>query len=545
MDFSQDNSARANGYSNNKDVLFKYIDGISIQKFRSLNNKTIKLGKHITLITGKNGTMKSSILGLIAHPFVTQNNAKDLYGKELKSDMQNVFKLSFEKDKHTYTYFINGVTSNDKKISESVRLYPRKKESRFRVTVGRDNSAGLGAFYLNTSYMNLKRLFPIIDTNAKVIEDDLKDIEKKWIADAYNNIMQRTAYSKIETVSDNNQKNTCGPADSYYDFNSISSGEDNLGAILFKMLAFVRNKKSHDFLQGIFCIDEFEASLHPVAQVRLFDFLRRWSEKHKIQTIVTTHSLYLIDHCLKLQSESEEMKDNITLNNISTMQVSDDNNFNIMINPDYKTIYRELTYKNVNETSLYKVLIVCEDDIAKNFIKKILKSREIKNNIEFLSNVSERTGSSWTGLISLVKNGKRLLDDVILILDPDVEQKNIDRCKFRYITKIPDVENQLFSIERRIIKYILNLSGDDNIFKNEEKTAIQAKLSDFDISKRNIDTAKSENLKKWQAKNLKFFQKALGSYINANREIFDNFVDDILLLINEKRSNRALPPLCK
>lgn len=545
MDFSKDNSARANGYTNNKDVLFKSINSISIQKFRSLENRVLKLGRHITLITGKNGTMKSSILGLIAHPFSSPNNAKDLYGKELKSDMRDVFKLSFEKDDKKYTYFINGITSDDKNISENVRLYPRENESRFRVTVGRTNAAGLGNFYLNTSYLNLKRLFPIIDTKAQVIRDDLTNQEKQWIAEAYNKIMQRIAYSKIETVSDNIQKNTCGPAESYYDFNSISSGEDNLGAILYKMLAFIRNKQQHNFLQGIFCIDEVEASLHPVAQVRLFDFLRKWSEKHKIQTIVTTHSLYLIDHCLRLQLESELIKENITLNNISTMQVGDDNNFNIMINPDFKTIYKELTYNEASEPSPYKVFIICEDDVAKDFINKIIKTKKIKNNIEFITNVSEQVGCSWTGLISLAKNGKKLLEDAIIILDPDVEQTKIDSCNYEFITKIPDAKDQLLSIEKRIVKYVLEQSGDHSIFKQKEKSARIAELSDLNISSINIDKISSDKAKNWKEKNESFYNKALTSYIKDNRKMFDEFVDKILLLINERRSKKALPPLSK
>lgn len=543
MEYSSDNSARANGYNNNKDVLFKSIESITIQNFRSLKDRKLKLGKQITLITGKNGTMKSSILGLIAHPFASPNNARDLYGQVLKTDMRDIFKLSFAKDTSGYSYFIDAITSTDKNISEKVRLYNRESESRFRVTVGKDNSSGLGAFHLNSSYLNLKRLFPIIDTNAQVINDDLTLSEKEWIAEAYNKIMQRTAFSNIETVSDKKQKNTCGPVGSYYDFNSISSGEDNLGAILFKMLAFKRNKQDHGFLQSIFCIDEVEASLHPVAQVRLFDFLVDWSKKHKIQIIVTTHSLYLIDHCLRLQLNSESGKENITLNNISTMQVGHDNNFNIMINPDFKTIYKELTYKEVNEPSPYKVFIICEDDVAKDFIKKLIGKRNIINNIEFITNVSERQGSPWTGLISLAKNGKRLLDDAIIILDPDVKQDIIDKCNYKFITKIPDVQNRLFSIEKIIVKYIFDLSGDNPIFKKDEKSCVNACLSDFEILPNKIDDTSSNTLKSWKKKNKQLYNKAVTSYIKENRKFFDVFVDNILVLINERRSKKALPPL--
>ena len=64
------------GFSTNKDVAFKSIDAISIDSFRSLKNKKLPLGENITLISGKNGTMKSTLLGLIAHPFSSPKQRK-------------------------------------------------------------------------------------------------------------------------------------------------------------------------------------------------------------------------------------------------------------------------------------------------------------------------------------------------------------------------------------------------------------------------------------------------------------------------------------
>lgn len=93
------------GYSDNKTIRFKYINGIYIDKFRSLHKRQLKLGKFITLITGKNGTMKSSILGLIAHPFTSPNGAKDMYGKDLKTNYSDVFHLSMDKDSNEYVYY--------------------------------------------------------------------------------------------------------------------------------------------------------------------------------------------------------------------------------------------------------------------------------------------------------------------------------------------------------------------------------------------------------------------------------------------------------
>ena len=109
MEFDKKNiighSAKEIGYPTNKDVVFKTIMGIYIKSFRSLKDRTIKLGNYFTLITGKNGTMKSTILGLIAHPFSSPNNAKDLFDNDLKTQIRDVFHLSM-KNNFNYLYYL-------------------------------------------------------------------------------------------------------------------------------------------------------------------------------------------------------------------------------------------------------------------------------------------------------------------------------------------------------------------------------------------------------------------------------------------------------
>lgn len=63
-------TAREVGYNNNKDIKFKKIKGIYIKKFRTIENKMIELGNQVTIISGKNGTMKSCILGLLPIHFL-------------------------------------------------------------------------------------------------------------------------------------------------------------------------------------------------------------------------------------------------------------------------------------------------------------------------------------------------------------------------------------------------------------------------------------------------------------------------------------------
>lgn len=169
----------------------------------------------------------------------------------------------------------------------------------------------------------------MVDTNSKPINSiTYSNAELTFIADFYSKLLQKQSFSSVEAIADTSIKSTLGPANSYYDYESISSGEDNLGHIINKLLGFMRNlTSSNNLSNGILCIDEFEASLHPVVQVRLFNFLLNWARKYNVQIILSTHSLYLISHILTLQNEINN--NDIVINMISTAYV-ENNNFNII-----------------------------------------------------------------------------------------------------------------------------------------------------------------------------------------------------------------------
>lgn len=525
------------GYKNHKEVKFKYLTGLKIQKFRSLKDRYLPLGKCITVITGKNGTMKSSLLGLIAHPFSSPNNAKDLYNQDLKTDMRNVFRLSLEKDSEEYIYYLEALTTNDEILSEPIRVYPRPEENRHRVTVGGTNEAGSGNFALNTSMITLSRLYPMINTESHVIEANLSEYEKRTISREYELIMQRSAFNQFETVSDQKIKNTCGPKNTYYDFNSISSGEDNLGSILYKLLAFERAKTNENCLQGILCIDEFEASLHPVVQTQFFDFLLKWSKKNHVQIVMTTHSLYLMYHCLSLQQHPHYEDNAISIVNISTMQVGRDNNFRFISNPDYKTIYKELTYVSPDEAPPYKVNVICEDNEAKNVLTKLL-GRTVTKHINIITNISGNEGSSWSGLVSLAKNGSALLEDSVILLDADAGAYNVP---FQRITKLFDADS--LPIEKRIVKYVNSLGGDEPLFHDQEISAFRSKLGQYGIDPTTVKTQKTKIYKDWKDQNKRFFQRALHYYLKDNEEAFRDCRNTILSMINELRIKKGLESL--
>ncbi|MBE6105719.1 AAA family ATPase [Anaerovibrio lipolyticus] len=350
-------------------------------------------------------------------------------------------------------------------------------------------------------------------------------------------ILQKEAFSAPVQVLDKSIKQTFGPGkEADYDFKSISSGEDNIGHILNKMYAFLQYKTDNvGALQGIFCIDEIEASLHPVAQINLFDFIYNWAKKNHIQVVINTHSLYLIQHIIELQKKISN-KDDIVLNMISTAFVSD-KNYNIIKNPNYNEAHKELTLKYVDIGEIYKINIICEDEIAEYYLKRIISNQKALKRLEFMHNLNEDiVGNGFTGLKSLLKNGQ------IIFFDPEVNVSDLSRCRSKFFV-LPSLHGM--PIEKEIVKYIYDLSGDHEFFKYfaKEKNAFLNEFSHFDIIHlHDIEYITQDNIKKykkWSNLNKSAFKKYITFYARHNDTKI--FLDDIIKCMNDIFIRKGLP----
>lgn len=537
------------GYNNYKDIVIKKIDGIRLAKFRTFSEKTMDLGDVITIVSGKNGTMKSTLLGLLAHPFSSPNEAKDAFGNPLKTKHSEVFYLSPDKDSEQYVYYLKITTIDDITFEEPIRVYKRLNPNgtfRHRLTVGKDNKEGRGNFSLNTSFVNLKRLIPIIDTNAKIVDEEMEKSLAKYISEGYMKILQKEAFHNPVQVSDKSIKQTFGPGnDAEYDYKSISSGEDNIGHILNKMHAFLQYKSNNSkALQGIFCIDEMEASLHPVAQINMFNFIYDWAKNNHIQVVINTHSLYLIQYVIELQKRLKNAND-VVLNMISTAFVAN-KNYNIIKNPNYNEAYKELTFRDVEDIhEIYKILIICEDDIAEYYLKRLISKKNVLCRLEFLHGLNDgEVGNGCTGLKALIKNGQKLLENCIVFFDPDVDVTDIKKCKSRYM-KLPS--RYEMALEKEIVKYIYDLPGNDAFFKafNKEKDAFLNEFSNRGIMDlQDLDRIKKDNVKKyknWSNLNSKNYKKYVTYFIKHNKDVTNAFSLELEKCMNDLFIEKGLP----
>ncbi|WP_425327879.1 AAA family ATPase [Pseudomonas nitroreducens] len=545
------------GFSDNKTIPIKSIAGIKIKRFRSISEQEIKLGSNITVLSGRNGSLKTSLMGLIAHPFTSEAN--DAFEKPLKTTLSEVFKLSPTHDTDDYEYNLVLETTDGSILSEPVRIYwVGDQTNRHRVVVS-GAEKGDGNFSYNTSFLNLKRLYPLVDANAALVSNDkyqLSQQEFKELKDYYEKIFPSSHYSNFGRVYKAKYKTTYAPTGegSVYDWHSISSGEDNLGAIFNRLLGFQRAfTKGQDAGNGVLCIDEFESSLHPVAQLCLFDYLLKWSEKFKVQVVISTHSLGLIaDIYQNYQNDIEHER--VALNFISKSLASK-GSLPILHNPPFNLAYKELTLKDpVDAVAARKIKILCEDEVAVHFAKKLIKSTKILNSIEFCSSLDKsnpKPGMSYTELKPLATMCARfpvLMDRALALLDPDVPSTFTNKIKDKNLFLIlPDPDN--LAIERRIIAWIISLDNGDDFFSKfgeRERFLLEFKKNGVEslsyeevIDSDEVDISKC---KQWANSSPAKFKQYVTFYANTLAER-EQFVSSLLAALNRINAAAGLPEI--
>ena len=97
------------------------------------------------------------------------------------------------------------------------------------------------------------------------------------------------------------------------DSNTISAGEDNLFIIICALVSlryYFENIASHNDVESILLIDEFDATLHPSLQNRLLKIFREYAEAYKIQIIFTTQQIgkYKLDARFNRQRTSQQLR---------------------------------------------------------------------------------------------------------------------------------------------------------------------------------------------------------------------------------------------
>ncbi|MBA1194496.1 ATP-binding protein [Pseudomonas entomophila] len=439
---------------------------IHIKKFRGLNDITIDIANRITLICGKNGTSKSSILGIAAQVFSFRKDYasdediafKTLTGDNFKSQISEHFRLSkifdISGSMDTIIKIYDGYTKTDAEFS--LKLYNSADRPQPRPVV-RGNTTAPG---INTSrnathpviYLSLKRLIPIsfrekyTAHSLQYLHDHEKDFirETQAILGKFNTTrLTATAGTLHSAVAHSDE----------YDQDSVSAGEDNIGQLLMAVFSFRKLKEEYpNYKGGLLLIDEADAGLFPAAQIELLRFLNRECKRLDLQVVMTSHSPTMIE--LIHESNQREQSDN------KTVYLTDSYGpISIRTNFSWPEIYADLHQETraLNEEISFPVVnIYFEDRECADLYSAIITSRPINRITNKLKDIALGC-DEYKKLID--RKVPEFTSKGIIILDGDVD--GVDHLPS--VIKLPSI----LPPDQMIFEMLLNTPAEDRFWTNK------------------------------------------------------------------------------
>lgn len=352
------------------------IKSIFIEKFRKLENVEIPIGKKLTIISGQNGTMKSTILGMLGQPFGWDAN-KTIHGRSFKAKFGESFKWSPKFDvPKTHKYCINFLSIDTfGKESEVISSYDRiGSVPPIRLVTGDKRGAGDGNIDFPVLYLSLKRVFPIGSlTRINETESSLSPKEKADFILDYNDLMLNCSPVVVSNIlTESSTKQTIAASSLEHDGLTISAGQDNLGQILGAIISFGRLKMelAGNYKGGLLLIDEVDATLHPSVRDRLIRYLCKKSRDLDLQVVFTTHSLEIIK---LIQTKYSGNNDDCI---ILYFKREPSQAISFSVNKKYEEIVADMTAETIPDPPKpIKIDVFCEDDEAMKFTKQLLKGK--------------------------------------------------------------------------------------------------------------------------------------------------------------------------
>jgi AAA15 family ATPase/GTPase len=417
--------------------VFMIIKSIYIKQFRGFKDVSFDLGTNITVLAGQNGTQKTTVLGLLSQPFSLSKGSlmygeKPLCGMNYRSLFKQKFKLSEVFDKpgsHEWTLKLTDPEETEFTI-DSIK---RDKAGEIRFWQKGKRSKGSGYIQLPVIYLSLSRLQPIgedakLESSSRIC---LTPEESKLLEKWHNKIL---IIPNIEMKSidylESTKKNTLGFNTSVYDWRMNSAGQDNLSKILLAILSFKRLQEQYpnDYKGGILAIDELDATMYPASQLKLIEFLLKYSAKYKIQVVFTTHSLALIEKAYEIQNNGKRR------GQVKVIYLyREDLLIKVKENESFAFIKNKLNVTMPGISSLGRKLYAFrEDQEAESFLKCIMKYKAMAN---FVTQSVNLGSGNYIQLAEKKIPGFRPCDSVIF-LDGDVINNAAESKKIKRIPNI-------------------------------------------------------------------------------------------------------------
>lgn len=438
---------------------------LHIEKFRALDNVEVEFGDSITVVCGKNGTSKSSILGIAAQIFSFEKDYASgqdisfhqIAGGTFKSQYSEHFRISNQFDQPG-SMVVNielhdGYT--DEAATAKLELMKRGKSPRPVVrnnsTVNKGDNASRN-FTHPVIFLSLKRLYPIADRNYQVIDFEYLNKHKQEFIGLTNELLNRQ--SSLATGTEGTISSAVAHGDNY-DQESVSAGEDNAGQIILALMSFRKLKEEYaGYKGGLLLIDEADAGLFPTAQINLLKILDRECKSLNLQVVMTSHSPTLIEYAHGQSQQYRRKYKTVYLSNtFGGVQVMQDWSWT-KISADINTT----TVAAGADDRLPKINVYFEDREAADFYAALMNRQPVK---KFTAPLPDITLGCSNYLQLIDKGISEFSERSIICLDSDTAQQ-VGRKKPTTVVVLPGS----LPPDQLIFEHLYNLPANDVFWQN-------------------------------------------------------------------------------
>ena len=522
------------------------INSINIKHFKKLKALNLSFSPTINVISGANGTCKTSLLYMISNSFqepkLESNQALKIIRKIneiFNPKIETITKgdKTFNDPAHGTTGVMYNVNYNNKQTLGFRRHNSRKPSLHPRYAVKPQYSADTKESLpsIPVIYLSLFRLIPFgeLQDNIKTSNSNI-NLPENYLSDLnkYYKELTRIEVSdvKVQNVGSMKKRNDFTSKNEGVDSNTISAGEDNIRIILnaiysLKFYYEEASNKETDSIKSILIIDEFDATLHPSMQIKLMQIIMDFSLNYKIQVFFTTHSLYLIEYLIKAKQNIIYLIDQVD----SVTQLAEPDVYKIQMHLEEKTSFNLYSGKCIP--------VLTEDKEAREFLGVIfnyLKSTDsnfgkivsyfhlVQTNIgsEIIENLfkdkfMKKTTINCIGIIDGDHNSN-IINNIISLLGRD----NPEQVVFKYLENLDDKfwnSNDILDNGFSKSYYINIILPDINSIESSINTAKEQGISTKGM--------KREKQKKVFNDHLDFFGLVMSYWVNdeRNKEEINNF----------------------
>lgn len=492
------------------------IKELQLENFRHLKDTEIEFGDKLTVISGQNGTGKSSILGWVAQLCDFKGKSKRLNSKSFKEDFQKVFRFCPTNDySKKYKVIFHYIDENEETKQKIITTRFLNKTGKSKERYKADFDGRGRAIDFPVIYLGLKRLIPLATENKITIKKT--SFENKYI-NQFSRLSKDILLlvdEKIEPESIKSfNKDSLAMKTKEYNHLGNSAGQDNLGQIISSILSFQKLKEElkEKYQGGIILIDEIDSTLYAASQIHLIKALYRYAGMLNLQIIFSTHSLEILEYLESYIGKDTKINYLVTRDGIIKNE----------LNPSFEYISNKIKNQKKQHNKIKKKQIVCEDKSAEYWIKNMLNGSDIKKMVKV-----EKGPFPDGTIVSMAESQHQIFKEVGFVLDGDVRKKFGNKKHPPKTVFLPE----LYSPETIMYEFVRGLSDSDEFWNDAENLTKLTCFGDY------LDSGKGSVHKRWfnDPENKSFFGTGYSKLFNRwkkdNKPKVEKFQTDLRKII--------------